>query len=85
MSTKRLVIDANILVRAVLGRRVRSLLETYCESVAFLLPQCALSEAAEHLPNLIFRHAGDPEPALRLLHSLAALTEVLPARNVCRL
>jgi predicted nucleic acid-binding protein len=78
MPSKRLVIDANVLVRAVLGRRVRSLLETYCESVAFLLPECALSEALEHLPNLILRHSGDPETALLLLHSLAALTEVLP-------
>ena len=31
MPGKALVIDANILVRAVLGRRVREIIETYAE------------------------------------------------------
>lgn len=35
MQSRRLVIDANILVRAVLGVRVRELSERYCESAAF--------------------------------------------------
>jgi hypothetical protein len=35
VQSKRVVIDANILVRAVLGVRVRELIERYCDSVAF--------------------------------------------------
>ena len=35
MQNRRLVIDANILIRAVLGVRVRELIAGYCESVAF--------------------------------------------------
>jgi predicted nucleic acid-binding protein len=32
VQSKRIVIDANILVRAVLGVRVRELIERYCDS-----------------------------------------------------
>jgi len=35
MQHKRLVIDANILIRAVLGQRVRRLIAGACERVAF--------------------------------------------------
>jgi hypothetical protein len=35
---KDLVLDANILLRAVFGVRVRALLETYEEEVSFLQP-----------------------------------------------
>ena len=37
MPSKALVVDANILVRAVLGRRVREVIETYCERVSFFV------------------------------------------------
>jgi predicted nucleic acid-binding protein len=43
---KRLVLDANILLRAVFGVRVRSLLETYEDSVSFYTPEvCFKAEA----------------------------------------
>jgi hypothetical protein len=32
-TTRVLVLDANIMLRAVLGTRVRSLIETYCDDV----------------------------------------------------
>ena len=37
---KRLVLDANILLRAVFGVRARSLLESYEDTVSFLCPGC---------------------------------------------
>lgn len=40
---KGLVLDANILIRAALGARVRSLLETYEDSTDFYIcPGCVL-------------------------------------------
>ena len=45
MQHKRLVIDANILIRAVLGSRVRHLIEYYCESVAFYMAEANANEA----------------------------------------
>ena len=37
-ASKRLVLDANILLRGVLGVRARSLLEAYEDAVAFYTP-----------------------------------------------
>lgn len=53
-ATRRLlVLDANILIRAVLGRRVLSLLEAYVDRVHFLAPEIAYTEAAAHLPEIL--------------------------------
>lgn len=49
MPHKRLVIDANILIRAVLGHRVRYLKEHYCESVAFYTEETNAAEAEFYL------------------------------------
>jgi hypothetical protein len=44
MPSKALVLDANILIRAVLGQRVRHILESYAESVSFFLAETAYLE-----------------------------------------
>jgi predicted nucleic acid-binding protein len=75
MPGKALVVDANILVRAVLGRRARGVLEAYCGTVTFWVPESAYAEAEENLPTLVIRRGGDPEKALTLLHSLRGLME----------
>jgi predicted nucleic acid-binding protein len=49
MQHKRLVIDANILIRAILGHRVRYLIEHYCESVAFYVAEANAEEAEFYL------------------------------------
>ena len=41
---KRLILDANILLRAVFGVRVLSLLEAYEDSVAFYTPEVCFSD-----------------------------------------
>jgi hypothetical protein len=72
MPSKALVIDANILVRAVLGRRVREIIETAAQA-SFFVPDVAYAEAEEHLPALVTRRGGDPDKALRFLRSLGGL------------
>jgi hypothetical protein len=54
MPSKALVDDADILVRAVLGKRVRHVIETYCEETSFFVPETAYAEAEEQCP----RHIG---------------------------
>jgi PIN domain len=51
MPGKALVVDANILVRTVLGKRVREMIGTYCEEVSFFVPEAAYADAEEHLPG----------------------------------
>jgi predicted nucleic acid-binding protein len=49
-----IVLDANILIRAVLGRRVRQIIETYSgQSVRFYSPDVAFDDAGKYLPRLL--------------------------------
>jgi predicted nucleic acid-binding protein len=49
-----IVLDANILIRAVLGRRVRQLVELYADQgVRFFAPDVAFTDAEKYLPILL--------------------------------
>ncbi len=49
-----IVLDANILIRAVLGRRVRQLIERYsAKRVRFVAPDVAFQDAQRYLPLLL--------------------------------
>ena len=52
MSSSMLVLDANILIRAVLGNRVRTLLTTYTGVVDFFTPDVCMADAQKYLPLL---------------------------------
>ena len=67
------MVDSNILVRAVLEKRVRGVIEEFAECTSFFLPEAAYAEAEEHLPALVIKRGGDPEKALALLRSLRSL------------
>jgi len=46
-----IVLDANIIIRAVLGRQVRHLLDTYSgQGVRFFAPTVAFDDAEKYLP-----------------------------------
>lgn len=49
-----IVLDANILIRGVLGRRVRQLVDTYAsQNVRFFAPDVAFDDAEKYLPILL--------------------------------
>jgi len=77
MANRALVLDANILIRAVLGIRVRRILEDYADGVSFFVPELALSEAQEHLAILVTKRGGDPAKALRLLDAMVGLVDLV--------
>jgi len=55
-----IVLDANILIRAVLGRRVRQLIDTYAgQGVRFFAPDVAFDDAEKYLPPLL-KKRGKP-------------------------
>lgn len=55
-----LVLDANILIRAILGKRVRQLLEKYvARGARFYSPEAAFTDAEKYLPALL-RKRGKP-------------------------
>jgi predicted nucleic acid-binding protein len=63
MPSKALVLDANILIRALLGERVRRILESHADSSSFFIPETAYAEAEEHLAALVVKRGGGPEKA----------------------
>jgi hypothetical protein len=72
---KRLVLDANILLRGVFGIRVRSLLEAYESSVSFYAPDICFDDARKYIPNLAMRRKFDPTAGLVVLDALSKLVE----------
>jgi predicted nucleic acid-binding protein len=65
-----LVLDANILIRAVLGMRVPFLLGKYAERTEFVAPDSAFREARQKLPAILERRA------MPVAHGLATLDAV---------
>ena len=77
MSSSMLVLDANILIRAVLGNRVRTLLTTYAGVVDFFTPDDCIADARKYLPILFEKRSLPAEPALTLLSSLECLLHIV--------
>jgi predicted nucleic acid-binding protein len=77
MPGRSLVVGANILVRAVLGKRVRQVIEAHAENVSFFVPEVAFYEAEEHLAALAVKRGSDPEKAVAFLRSLGRLVELI--------
>ena len=74
-----MVLDANILIRAVLGSRVRLILEKYADSASFFVPESAYLEAEEHLAALVTKRGGEPAKALSLLRAIVSLAGLVGA------
>lgn len=69
-----IVLDANILIRAILGRRARHLIEVYQgQGARFFAPDVAFHDAKKYLP-IIFKRRGKPyadlSPSLDDLRSI---------------
>ncbi|WP_322014883.1 PIN domain-containing protein [Paraburkholderia sp. J12] len=79
MTKKAIVLDANILIRAVLGMRVRELVATYSHEVQFFAPDVAYADARKYLPTLLEKRGIPPEPAMAVLDSLAPIIQVIDA------
>lgn len=79
MSNKALVLDANILIRAVLGQRVRDLIFAHADTVRFYAPDVAYADARHYLPDLLARRGIEALPALEVLDRLEILVRPLEA------
>jgi hypothetical protein len=59
---KGLVLDANILLRAVFGQRVSELLEAVEGAVTFYSPDVCFDDARKYIPDVSARRRIDPLP-----------------------
>lgn len=74
-----LILDANILIRAVLGRRVKHLLETYAgRGFRFYAPEEAYDDARTYLPMLLQKHGKPVVDVASALRDLQSLVEPIP-------
>jgi len=76
---KAIVLDANILIRAVLGQWVHELILTHAATVQFFAPDVAYADARKYLPNLLTRRGVNPVPAMMVLDRLEAIVRPLDA------
>jgi predicted nucleic acid-binding protein len=67
---KRIVLDANVLLRGAFGLRVRNLLASYQETVAFYTPDLCVEEALRHAPKIAKGRNIDPEHSRTYLSQL---------------
>jgi len=77
MDRRALVLDANILIRAVLGQRVRRILEAHADNVSFFIPEAHTRRRRSIWLPWWQSTAGDPAKALLFHRSIAALATVV--------
>ncbi len=83
--SKRLVLDANILIRAVLGTHASRLIEEYASSTSFLTADEAFEGAAKYVPGILTKSGGNEEvadAALSKLERLGRLIQTIPVDNL---
>ncbi len=76
-----LVLDANVLIRAVLGSRVLALLRKYAGQVEFLTPDTAFEEAREKLPGILERRKVPADIAMTMLDQLTDVVQAVDAET----
>jgi PIN domain len=72
---KGLVLDANILIRAVFGQRVRQILEAYEDVAGFYSPDVCFQDARKYIPDLSERHGFDSAVGLSVLDQIGRIIE----------
>lgn len=75
MSNKAIVLDANILIRAVLGTRVRELIFEAASTVKFFAPDVAYADARKYLPSLLEKRGIKGTAAMKVLDSLESIVQ----------
>ena len=75
--SKRLVLDANILIRAVLGRKVFALLDAYADQVDFITAYEAFEDARTYLPDILAKRGVAPRDIELALETVDRLTHLV--------
>ena len=80
---KSLVLDANILIRAVLGQKVRSLITQYAGQVHFYTPDVCYQDTEKYLPLLMKKRKIPVDCPLAVLTTLVKFIEVVDKNFYC--
>ena len=77
MSDKAIVLDANILISAVLGKRVREIIVDNADKVQFFSPDVAYVDARKYLPSLLKKRGVNSDSAMAVLNALETIVRPL--------
>jgi|SRR5215472_929977 len=72
---KGLVLDANILLKAVFGRRVREMLETYEDQARFYTPDVCFQDAERYITVISNERGLDVDLGLSVLDQIGRVVE----------
>lgn len=78
MVNKRLVIDANIVIRAIFGTRVRSLIERHGATTAFYIAEANLEEAILYVGEIGPKRGIAESIRTESLNTLMRMVQVVP-------
>lgn len=71
-----IILDANILIRAVMGQRIKYLLEKYkTKGVRFCAPETAFAEANEYLPGLLTKQGKTEADLIEAMQYFRTIVE----------
>ncbi len=77
MAGRNIVLDANILIRGVLGARVSDLMLQNADKVNLVAPDAAFAEARRYVPALLASRGIETSAAASKLDALMALVNVI--------
>jgi predicted nucleic acid-binding protein len=77
MPARPIVLDANILIRFVLGEKVPALLAAHAATIDFLAPDSAFDEVRKHLPTILRARGDDGTGEIAALAELDAVTAIV--------
>ncbi|MBV9033459.1 MAG: nucleotide-binding protein [Acidobacteriaceae bacterium] len=72
-----LALDANILIRAVLGKRAREILTAYAGLVPFFVTNTVAQEAWLRLPEILANRQKDPQLAIEVLEQVLEQIDIV--------
>lgn len=81
MAGRNIVLDANILIRGVLGTRVHDLVLQNADKVSLNAPAAAFAEARRYVPALLARRGIETSAAAAKLNALMTLVNVIDAAS----
>src|SRR5215469_10314855 len=74
---KFLVLDENILIRAVLGRRVRQILRKYANEVSFCAPDFCFEDARKYITNIAEKKGLSQTETLAFMEHIEAIVQAV--------
>jgi predicted nucleic acid-binding protein len=77
MQRRSLVLDANILLRAVFGASVLPFMTRFADSVAFSTPDVCLTETLKHIPVVSLRRGVQVDDGFELFEEVVKMIEVV--------